>query len=137
MAAESIKVIPPALLQAAATAAATTEQAATPHPGVVPVASPGSPADGAWAGVAAGMGTRSAELTGKLAGKGPQVQATTQGGVALVQGADEQNAEKVRALPAHMRSSLTGAGGGGVQPAGFGVGGGAPLSPTPPTPVLP
>ena len=96
MAAESIKVTPPALLQAASSAAMTAEKAAAPHPGVVPVASPGSPADGAAATIAAGMGARAGQLSTKLAGKGPQVQAKTQSGVTQLQGQDEQNAARIQ-----------------------------------------
>jgi hypothetical protein len=96
MAAESIKVTPPALLEAASAAAMTAEKAAAPHPGVVPVASPGSAADGAAATIAAGMGARAAQLSTKLAGKGPQVQAKTHSGVTQLQGQDEQNATQIQ-----------------------------------------
>jgi hypothetical protein len=96
MVAQPIKVRPPALVQAAATAAMTAEKAAAPHPGVVPVASPGSPADGAAGTVAAGMSARAAQLSSKLADKGPQVQAKTQSGVAQLQGQDEQNATQIK-----------------------------------------
>jgi hypothetical protein len=96
MAAESIKVTPPAVLQAASSAAMTAEKAAAPHPGVVPLASPRSPADGAAATIAAGMGARTAQLSTKLAGKGPQVQAKTQAGVTQLQGQDEQNATRIQ-----------------------------------------
>ena len=96
MADQSTKVTPPALLQGASTAAMTAEKAAAPHPGVVPVASPGSPADGAAATIAAGMSARAAQLSTKLAGKGPQVQAKTQSGVAQLQGQDEANATQIQ-----------------------------------------
>jgi hypothetical protein len=98
MVAQPIKVRPPALLQAAQSAAVTAENAAAPHPGVVPVASPGSPADGAAATISAGMSARSGQLAAKLAGKGPQVQATTQSGVAQMQGQDARNATEIEQL---------------------------------------
>lgn len=96
MAAETMKVIPPALLEAAASAAGIAEKAAAPHPGTT--ASAGSPADDALATLAAGMNTRSAQLSATLAGKGPQVQATTQAGVAELQGQDQQNAALIKQL---------------------------------------
>jgi hypothetical protein len=103
MAAESIKVSPPVLLQAAASAAMTAEKAAAPHPGAVPVASPDSPADGAAATIAAGMNARAGQLSTKLAGKGPQVQAKTQSGVTQLQGQDEQNATQIKQVADGMR----------------------------------
>lgn len=98
MPAQSIKVCPPALLEAAASVAVTAEQAAAPHAGAVPVATPGSPADGVWAGIAAGIATESTQMAAEDAGEGPAVQATTQVGVAQLQGQDEQNAEEIRAV---------------------------------------
>jgi hypothetical protein len=107
MADQPIKVIPPALLEASTQAAMHAETAATVHPGVVPVASPGSPADAAAATIAAGMSARSAELSAKLAGKGPQVQALTQSGVTQLQGQDEANAAALRQLAQPLpKSSL-------------------------------
>ena len=64
---------PPALLQAPASAAVTAEKAAALHPEVAPAASPGSPADGVAAAIAAGMSARATQLSAKLAGKGPRV----------------------------------------------------------------
>lgn len=96
--ADVVKVIPPALLEAAASAATIADRAATPHPGVVPAVSPGSPADAAAGTIAAGMSQRAAQLSARLAGKGPQVQATTQSGVAQMQAQDEQNATQIRQL---------------------------------------
>lgn len=98
MPAQPIKVRPPALLQAAASVAKTAEEAAAPHPGAVPVATPGSPADGAWAGIAAGIASLSAAMATEVAGVGPLIQATTQGGVAHLQGQDEQNAAQIQAV---------------------------------------
>jgi hypothetical protein len=93
-----VKVIPPALLTASSEAAAHAETAAAPRPAVVPIASPGSPADAAAATIATGMATKSAQISAKLAGKAPQVQAATQRGVAQLQGQDEQNATQIRQL---------------------------------------
>lgn len=95
----TIKVHPPALLQAAASAATTAAAAAAPDPGTVPVAAPGgSAADDAAALIAAGISAREAALAAKLAGKGPLIQATTQAGVAELQGQDEQNGAQIRAV---------------------------------------
>ena len=118
MVAQPIKVRPPALLQAAASAAATAEKAAAPHPGVVPVASPGSPADGAAATIAAGIGAKSAQLSTKLAGKGPQVQAKTQSGVTQLQGQDEQNATQIKQVADGSPVSAPN-GRSGIQPTDF------------------
>lgn len=98
MPAQPIKVRPPALLQAAASVANTAEQAAEPHPGAVPVATPGSPSDGAWAGIAAGIATQSAAMGAEVAGVGPLIRAKTQGGVAHLRGQDEQNAAQIQAV---------------------------------------
>jgi hypothetical protein len=118
MPAQSVKVCPPALLQAASSAAVTAEQAAAPHPGVVPVVTPGSPADAAWAGVGAGIAARSGELSAKVAGKGPAVQATTQSGVAQLQEQDEQNAAQIRAVGESSARGLAAAGAPGGASAG-------------------
>jgi hypothetical protein len=100
MAAEQIKVTPPHMLQAAASAAATAEQVATPNPGAVPIAKPGSSMDGAAVTVAAAMATQVAQMAGQVAGQGPAVQASTSSGVAQTEATDEQNAEGYRAVPA-------------------------------------
>lgn len=118
MVAQPITVRPPALVQAAATAAMTAEQAAAPHPGVVPVASPGSPADGAATSIAAAMSARAAQLSAKLAGKGPQVQATTQSGVAQLQGQDAQNATGLQRV-ADRSGGAAPHGHSGIQPTDF------------------
>ena len=93
-----IKVQPPSLAQAGAAVAQTAGQAAAPHPGGLPVASAGSPADGALAGFAAGITTQSAAMASQAARPGPAIQATTQAGITDLVGADEQNAEEIRAL---------------------------------------
>ena len=99
MPAESIKVTPSHMVQAAASAAATAELVATPNPGAAPVAKPGSPMDGAAVGIATAMGTQVAQMSGQVAGEGPAVQATTSSGVAQTEASDEQNAELYRAVP--------------------------------------
>jgi hypothetical protein len=98
MPAQTIKVTPPALLAAAASVSATAEKAAAPSPSAVPHAVPASPADGAWASIAAGMTTQSAQMSAQLAGKGPQLEATTQAGVAQLQANDESNAAQIEAV---------------------------------------
>ena len=105
MADVSIEVRPPAILQAATSAAGTAEQAAAPHPGVVPPVSAGSPADAAAAMIAAGMGTRSAQLAAMLAPKGPQVQAITQAGVAHMQTTDTDNGQRIAQLVPPMQEA--------------------------------
>lgn len=100
MPAQTITVVPPALLQASMSVAATAEQAATPTPGAVPVATPGSPADAALAAVAAAIATQSATMAAELADKGPQIQAATQTGVARLQTQDEQNGAHIQAVGA-------------------------------------
>jgi hypothetical protein len=111
MPAEVTKVSPPALLQAAATAAATADQAAAPHPAAIPHATPGSAADGAWAALAAAMGARQADMSAKVAEKGPAIQAAAQSGVAQLQAQDEQNAEAIGAVGASAGQGLSAAGG--------------------------
>jgi hypothetical protein len=98
MPAKDIRVVPTEMLQAAASAAGTAEKAAAPQPGVVPIAVPGSPADAAAVTIAAGMGTKAANIASALAGKGPALQTSTQQGVTQMQGQDEQNAAEVRQL---------------------------------------
>ena len=112
MPAQSIKVTPPALLAAAASVAATAEKAAAP-PTVAPHAVPGSPADGAWSTIAAGMATQSAQLSADVAGKGPEVTATTSAGVAQLEGQDADNAAQIQAVgdAAVTQSAQPGAGG--------------------------
>lgn len=131
--ADVVKVIPPVLLEASSQAAMNAETAAAPHPGVVPIASPGSPADAAAATIATGMATRSAQLSAKLAQKGPQVQALTRSGVMQMQQQDAQNAARIQQLgqgvsppqaPPHS----------GIQPAGFGIP--RPLDPPPVPPAV-
>ena len=106
MPAQSIKVCPPALLAAADSVAATADHAAAPRPDTVPVATPGSPADGAWAGIAAGIASESAQMAAQDMGEGPAVQATTASGVAQLQGQDEQNAEQIGAVGQSAQSTL-------------------------------
>ena len=106
MPAQSINVCPPALLEAAASVAVTAEQVAAPHAGTVPLATPGSPADGTWAGIAAGIASESAQMAAQDMGEGPAVQATTQSGVAQLQGQDEQNAEEIGAVGQSAQSTL-------------------------------
>lgn len=133
--ADVVKVIPPALLEASTRAAMHVETAAAVHPGLVPVTSPGSPADAAAAALAAGMSARSAELSAKLAGKGPEIQELTQSAVAQLQGTDQQSATQIEQLGQGVSPPQTPPHG-GIQPAGFGIP--RPLDPPPlPPPVDP
>jgi hypothetical protein len=97
MPAQSINVTPPALLNAAASVAATAEKAATP-PNAVPHAVPGSTADGAWGTIGAGMAAQSAQMSAAVSGKGPEVQAKTSAGVARLQAQDAENAAQIKAV---------------------------------------
>jgi hypothetical protein len=97
MPAQSIKVTPPALLDAAASVAATAEKAATP-PGAVPHAVPGSTADGAWGTIGAGMAAQSAQMSAEVSPKGPEVQAKTSAGVAQLEAQDAENAARIQAV---------------------------------------
>jgi hypothetical protein len=119
MPANTLHVSPTALLQAAASVAEAAGRVASPHPDTVPVATPGSPADAAWAGVGAGMVSESAEMTTEATAVGPQIQAATQSGVAQLQGQDEQNADAIGAVGDSAGQGLSAAAGapGGV-PAG-------------------
>ena len=99
MAAQPIKVCPPALLEAAESVATTTEQAAAPYPGSVPVAAPGSPPDGAWAAIAAGIASQAAHMAAGVAGDGPRILAATESGIVQLQTQDERNAQQLQAVP--------------------------------------
>jgi hypothetical protein len=127
MPAQVAKVTPPALLQAAETAAAAAEQAAAPHPAAIPHATPGSAADGAWAALATAMGARQADLSARVVDKGPAIEAATQSGVTQLQAADEQNAAAIGAVGDSAGEGLSaaagapgGAGAGAVQAVSFG-----------------
>ncbi|KAA0093548.1 hypothetical protein CIW49_26125 [Mycolicibacterium sp. P1-18] len=98
MPAQKITVVPPALLQASTSVAATVDQAAAPHPDAVPVVTPGSPTDAALAAVAAAIATQSAAMAAELAGKGPQIQAATETGAAKLEAQDAQNGAHIQAV---------------------------------------
>jgi len=132
--AEVVKVMPPALLDAASQAAAHAETAAAPHPGVVPAAAPGSSADAAAATIATGMAARSALLSAQLAGKAPQVQSATQNGVTQLEAQDQHNATQISELGQQAMAPQTPPHG-GISPAGFGTP--PPLDPAPTPPADP
>ena len=98
MPAQQIKVVPPALLNAAAGVAAAAQEAAAPQPGAVPVAAPASPADGALAAIATEIATQTAQMSAEVAGKGPAVTAKTSAGVARLESQDVQNADDIEAV---------------------------------------
>src|SRR5689334_2081248 len=98
MPAQNITVVPPALVQASTSAAATAEHAAAPSPAAVPVATPGSPADAALATIAVAIATQTAKMTAELAGKGPHLAAAAQTGVTKLQSQDEQNGAHIQAV---------------------------------------
>jgi hypothetical protein len=97
--AESIKVNPAKMVQAAATVAATAEQVATPNPAAVPAPAAGSPMDAAWSALAATMGTEVSQMAAAVATKGPAVQGVTSSGAAQMETMDEDNAELMREVP--------------------------------------
>jgi hypothetical protein len=98
MPAESIKVVPPALLSAADAVAVAAQKAATPEPGAVFAATPGSPADGVLATFAGGIATQTAQMSAEAAGEGPEIVAKTTAGVAQLQGQDAENAAQIQAV---------------------------------------
>lgn len=97
MPAQNIKVTPSVMLNAAASVAATAEQAAKP-PATLPEVVPGSPADAAWGVIATGMATQTGQMSAEISGKGPEIQAKTQAGVAQFQAQDEENAAQIRSV---------------------------------------
>ncbi len=124
MPAQSANVVPPALLAAAASGAARAAPAAKP-PTAVPQAVPGSPADGAWATIAAGMASQSAAMSAEVSGKGPEIETKTSAGVAQLQGQDAENAAQIQtvgdsALAGAAQSEVPGSSASsGVQAAAF------------------
>ena len=98
MPAQSRKVVPPALLAASASVAAAAQQAAAVHPGTLAHAVPGSPADSAWATIAAGMVAQTVQMSGEVSGKGPEVEAKTPAGVAQLQTQDADNAAQIQTV---------------------------------------
>jgi len=132
MADTPVIVQPGGLLSAASTVAGHLERSAAPPPAAaVRITAPGSPVDAATGSVAAGMQTKMTALSGQLAGKGPELQATTTAGATALQAQDAQNAAAIGALrAADIGGNLKGLGGGAsVQSAGFGIGGKPPLDP--------
>ncbi|KPN47698.1 hypothetical protein [Mycobacterium intracellulare] len=107
-----VKVVAPSLAQAGTAVAQTAAHAATPRPGAAPVAAPGSAVDGALAGFTVGLAAQSATMASQAGHRGPAIQTTTQSGITDLLGADEQNAEDIRAL------GLQAAPSGAVPPAG-------------------
>jgi len=97
--AQSIRVNPAKMVQAAASVAATAEQVATPNPAAVPAPAAGSPMDAAWSAVAATMGTEVSQMAAAVATKGPAVQGVTSSGAAQMETMDEDNAELMRQVP--------------------------------------
>jgi hypothetical protein len=106
MAAAEIKIVPPRLLAAGSAAAETAAKAAALHPGTAATGTPGSPFDTAWATLAAAMKARGGQMDAETAARGPQVAATTQAGVAELEGQDAQNAEQIDAVGKSQTSVL-------------------------------
>lgn len=98
MPAQSIKVIPPSLLNAAASVADGAQRAAAPHPGAVPVAAAGSTGDGALATIATGIAAQEAQMSAEVSGEGPAVLVKTQVGVARLEAQDTDNAMAIQAV---------------------------------------
>jgi hypothetical protein len=106
MAGQCIKVVPPALLSAAAVVAGAAQKAATPGPGAVPVAAVGSPADDALTMLASGIATQVAEMSAQVWGEGPALQAKTSAGVAQLEAQDADDAAQIRAVGESERFSV-------------------------------
>jgi hypothetical protein len=106
MAAAEIKVVPPRLVAAGTAAAETAAKAAAPHGGTAATGSPGAPFDTAWATLAAAMKTHGGQMDADTAARGPKVAATTQAGVAELEGQDAQNAEQIDAVGKSQTSVL-------------------------------
>jgi hypothetical protein len=117
MPAQSINVAPPALLNTAASVAATAEKAAMP-PSAVPHAVPGSTADGAWGAIGAGMAAQSAQMSAEVSAKGPEVQAKTSAGVARLQAQDAENAAQIQTVGDTAVAQAARPGGWGLAGAG-------------------
>jgi hypothetical protein len=98
MSGQSIKVVPPALLSAAAAVAGAAHKAATLQPGAVFATVPGSPADGALATIAAGIAWQTAQMSADVLGEAPAVVAKTAAGVAQLQAEDAGNAAQIQAV---------------------------------------
>jgi hypothetical protein len=98
MPAQAIKVVPPALLSAAAAVAVAAQEAAAPEPGAVFAAVPASPADGVLTAFAAGIAARTAQMSAEVAGVGPEVLAKTSAGVAQLHAQDADNAAQIQAV---------------------------------------
>ncbi|PBA42260.1 hypothetical protein [Mycobacterium avium] len=98
MPAQSIKVVPPALLSAADAVAVASQDAAAPVPGAVFTPALGSPADGVLAAFAAGIATQTAEMSAEVGGKGPEVVAKTSAGVGQLESVDADNAAAIQAV---------------------------------------
>ena len=105
MPAQSIKVIPPALLEAASSVAATAAKAAKP-PTVVPHGVPGSPADSAWAAIALDMVKESGAMSVQVGVKGPQMEEQTATGTAQLQAQDGENAVRIQAVGASVAGQI-------------------------------
>jgi hypothetical protein len=106
MATTEIRVAPPELLAAGTAAAETAAKAAAPHPGTAAPGAVGTPFDTACATLAAAMKARAGQMDVRAAAKGPQVAATTQAGVAELEGQDTQNAEQIDAVGKSQTSVL-------------------------------
>lgn len=98
MPAQTTKVIPAHLLNAAASVAAASERAAAPRAGVVPVVTPTSPVDGTLATISGAISTKVGQMSAEVAGKGPQMQAKASAGVAHLQAQDAENASQIQAV---------------------------------------
>jgi hypothetical protein len=98
MPAQTTKVIPAHLLDAAASVAAASERAAAPQAGVVPVVTPASPVDGTLATISGAISTKVGQMSAEVAGKGPQMQAKASAGVAHLQAQDAENASQIQAV---------------------------------------
>jgi hypothetical protein len=112
---QPINVGPGRIEQTAQTIAATISQAARPGP--VPQAIPGTPADSAAAAVAGAVTKNVAAASAELAPKSAEGLTLTEAAVTGAQAKDDQNAGRIKAVPADMRDRVQMVRGAGVQPA--------------------
>lgn len=99
------KIAPPSLTASAAAVATQVAKAAAPHPGVMPHAVPGSPADAAWTTAAVAVAGEVTKMSAELSNKAPRVESTTATGVTQLETQDADNATQLQAVGAAAQST--------------------------------
>jgi hypothetical protein len=98
-----IKIQPAAWTAAARSVAADNARAAHVDPGALPTATLGSPADAAWALIAAEIAAAAAAMTADLSGAGPSIEAATDTGASVLTANDAENATAIADVAATQR----------------------------------